>query len=86
MSGIGNPEILASHGIETRHALPAVGENLADHYISRLSWKLNADISLNNDARGVRLMGEIIRYGLTRRGMLSLPAGILPVLSAADRG
>ena len=77
LSGIGNPEILASHGIETRHALPAVGENLADHYISRLSWKLNADISLNNDARGVRLMGEIIRYGLTRRGMLSLPAGIL---------
>ena len=27
LSGIGNPAILKQHGIEVRHALPAVGEN-----------------------------------------------------------
>lgn len=31
LSGIGNPEILSSYGIEVRHANPAVGENLQDH-------------------------------------------------------
>ncbi|MGC6484376.1 MAG: GMC family oxidoreductase, partial [Candidatus Puniceispirillales bacterium] len=77
LSGIGAPQVLARHGIDTRHALPGVGEHLADHYISRLSWRLNAGISLNQKATGIPLLGEIIRYGLKRDGMLSLPAGIL---------
>ena len=77
LSGIGAPQVLARHGIDTHHALPGVGEHLADHYISRLSWRLNAGISLNQKATGIPLLGEIIRYGLKRDGMLSLPAGIL---------
>ncbi len=31
LSGIGNPELLAQHGIRTVAALPAVGDNLKDH-------------------------------------------------------
>ena len=77
LSGIGDPDILSQHGLNTHHALPAVGAHLADHYISRISWRLNADISLNQSSRGYRLIREILRYGLTRKGMLSLPAGIL---------
>ena len=34
LSGIGDPDLLATHGIRTRHALAGVGANLADHYIS----------------------------------------------------
>ena len=63
--------------LDVQHDLPGVGSNLADHYISRLSWRLRRDISLNNRAHGLGLVGEILRYGLTRRGLLSLPAGIL---------
>ena len=59
------------------HDLPGVGDNLADHFISRISWRLRRDISLNNRAHGIGLVGEILRYGFTRRGLLSLPAGIL---------
>jgi choline dehydrogenase len=77
LSGIGNPEILVQHGINPRHALPGVGENLQDHFISRISWKLSGNLSINHLSRGAALAGEIVKYALTRRGALSLPAGIL---------
>ena len=77
LSGIGQPEHLSSLGIETRHAMKGVGEYMADHYISRLSWKLKADLSINHLSRGIGLVGEVIKYLTTRRGALSLPAGIL---------
>ena len=77
LSGIGDPSILGAHGIDVKHALAGIGNNLADHYISRLSWRLKRNISLNNRARGIGLVGEVIRYGLTRRGILSLPPGVM---------
>jgi len=77
LSGIGNPDLLARHGIVPRHALAGVGENFHDHYISRLSWRLKSDISINKLAHGFGLAGQVIRYLLTRRGVLSMPAGML---------
>ena len=38
LSGIGQPERLRDLGIEVRHALPGVGENLRDHYAPRTRW------------------------------------------------
>jgi choline dehydrogenase len=35
LSGIGQPERLRDLGIEVRHELPGVGENLRDHYVRR---------------------------------------------------
>ena len=77
LSGIGNANHLQDLGITVQTPLAGVGENLADHYISRLSWQLKRNISLNNKARGISFLGEVIKYAVTRRGMLSLPAGIL---------
>ncbi len=77
LSGIGAAPRLSQLGIEVRNDLKGVGENLADHYISRLSWRLNENLSLNDTARGLPLMREVIRYVLTRRGTLSMPAGML---------
>ena len=77
LSGIGAPDHLRRRGIEVRHELSGVGSHLTDHYISRLSWRLRRNISLNNHAHGLGLATEILRYGLTRRGLLSLPAGVL---------
>jgi choline dehydrogenase len=77
LSGVGKAEHLRALGIRVMANIQGVGENLADHYISRLSWRLNEEISINRTAHGVRLLQEIIRFGLTRRGSLSLPAGIL---------
>lgn len=44
LSGIGNPDILAQHGIDVVHANPAVGENLQDHVRPGVSFELNDDI------------------------------------------
>ena len=77
LSGIGAPDLLRRHAIEVRHELSGVGSHLTDHYISRLSWRLRRNISLNNRAHGLGLAAEILRYGFTRRGLLSLPAGVL---------
>ena len=77
LSGIGNPDLLAANGITARHNLAGVGENFADHYISRLSWRLTSNISINSKAHGVALGMEVLRYLLTRRGVLSMPAGML---------
>jgi choline dehydrogenase len=38
LSGISQPERLRNLGIEVRHALPGVGENLRDHYAPRTRW------------------------------------------------
>ena len=76
-SGIGNTHHLTQIGITPIHHLHGVGENMADHYISRMSWKLNAGLSINHLSRGLHLVGEVIKYITTRRGALSLPAGIL---------
>ena len=84
LSGIGDPKILQKHGLAVTHPLSGVGEHLSDHYISRLSWQLSADLSINKNSRGLRLLGEILRFGLTRRGTLSLPAGMLAGFVKSD--
>ena len=38
LSGIGRPEVLQAAGIEVRHELRGVGENLRDHYSPRMKW------------------------------------------------
>ena len=77
LSGVGDPKRLSMLGIIPRASLVGVGENLTDHYISRLTWKLRENISLNNSMRGFPFLREILCYAFTRRGMLSLPAAIL---------
>ncbi|KIK64397.1 hypothetical protein GYMLUDRAFT_240944 [Collybiopsis luxurians FD-317 M1] len=43
LSGIGNPDVLAKHGIECIVPLPGVGENLQDHVCIRTLAELNED-------------------------------------------
>jgi len=75
LSGIGRPEVLRAHGIEVRHALDGVGENLRDHYVPRLRWDITQrGVTFNDRARGLGLAWQILRYALTRRGFLALPS------------
>lgn len=84
LSGIGQRDHLSALGIQVRSHLSGVGENLADHYISRLSWRLNQNLSLNHTAKGLPLLGQIAKYVLTRRGTLSMPAGMLAGFVRSD--
>jgi choline dehydrogenase len=73
LSGIGQPERLRNLGIEVRHALPGVGENLRDHYVPRTRWLIGKKgITFNDRGRGIRLAHEAMRYALFRQGMLAM--------------
>ncbi|MGH7116084.1 MAG: GMC family oxidoreductase, partial [Stellaceae bacterium] len=73
LSGIGQPERLRSLGIEARHPLPGIGENLRDHYAPRTRWLIGkAGITFNDRVRGLGLVHQAMRYALSRKGMLAM--------------
>src|SRR5260221_2232525 len=72
LSGIGQPERLTALGIEVRHALPGVGENLRDHYAPRTRWAIGAKgYTYNDTGRGLGLVQQAVRYAISRRGLLA---------------
>lgn len=72
VSGIGSPNHLGKIGIPVVQALPGVGENLRDHYGARIVSRIRGLQTVNERVRGWRLLKEILRYGLFRRGALAL--------------
>ncbi len=77
LSGVGQAGLLRELGIDMVHELQGVGENHHDHYLSRPMWRLTKNVSINNDARGVRLVNEVLKYVFGRKGLLTYPAGIV---------
>jgi choline dehydrogenase len=77
LSGVGQAGLLRELGIDMVHELQGVGENHHDHYLSRQMWRLTKNVSINNDARGVRLVNEVLKYVFGRKGLLTYPAGIV---------
>ena len=77
LSGIGQPELLQSLGIEVKHELRGVGENYRDHFAPRMNWRVKLPITLNEQTRGVNFVKEIIKYYTQQRGVLTFTAGIV---------
>ena len=72
ISGIGQGAIVQSLGVPLVHELPGVGENLQDHYMIGCQARLKAGTpSVNSMASGLPLLGQILKYGATRKGLLS---------------
>jgi choline dehydrogenase len=76
LSGVGQAEHLRSLGIEVVHDLPGVGENYRDHVAARMNWRVSQKVSFNERTRGLRLVGETLKYIVTRRGMLTSAAAL----------
>ena len=75
LSGIGPGELLRDHGIEVIADLPGVGENLQDHYVMAVTYRLKAGtISVNELTKGPRFIGEVLKYAFQRKGLLTLSA------------
>ncbi|MEM8615831.1 MAG: choline dehydrogenase [Pseudomonadota bacterium] len=75
LSGIGNPDLLAEHGIEVVSALPGVGENLQDHFVIGNRYRMKKDApSVNKQSRGLAMVGEVFKYLTQRKGLLTLSA------------
>ncbi|NDV86165.1 choline dehydrogenase [Aurantimonas aggregata] len=72
-SGIGDGERLRTHGLECRHHLPGVGENLQDHLQIRPIYKVHGIKTLNSEYANLfrrAMMG--VDYALRRRGPLTM--------------
>ena len=71
-SGIGRADVLKAAGVEVVHELKGVGENLQDHYMIGCQWRLKPGfVTVNELSRGPRLLGEMLKYAVARRGLLS---------------
>ena len=74
LSGVGQPDLLKSHGIDVLHDLPGVGENLLDHLHTRFNYKVNKKVTLNDILNSkARSLLAGIKYLTTRKGLLATP-------------
>ncbi|NWK97393.1 choline dehydrogenase [Sphingobium lactosutens] len=74
LSGIGPAAHLREHGIDVVLDLPGVGENLHDHVLVQHLAETDTRLSINRQMKGARLLPEIVRYVLTRNGLLTIGA------------
>ena len=72
LSGIGEGALLRSLGIEIVHELAGVGENLRDHYAPRFCARVKGIETINEQSKGVKLLGEIAKYFVGGRSILNL--------------
>jgi choline dehydrogenase len=66
LSGIGDLDHLADHGIETVHHSPEVGQNLLDHLVTPMGFEVHGD-----SLAAAEKPKQLISYLLRRRGMLT---------------
>jgi choline dehydrogenase-like flavoprotein len=70
LSGIGDRDHLAEHGIDTVHHAPEVGQNMIDHLVTVLGFDVDGD-SLADAEKPKQLINYLLRH----RGMLSSNVG-----------
>ena len=72
VSGVGPAALLKDLGVDVVHDLPAVGENLSDHYLARMTARVKNARTINERARGLSLVREVANYALRRKGLLAM--------------
>lgn len=87
LSGIGRPDVLQRLGLEVRHALPGVGENLQDHLQLRMIFGITGARTLNDRARSLwGKAGIALQYALTQSGPMAMAPSQLGIFSRSDAG
>ena len=84
LSGIGNPDILSQHGIETIVESRFVGENLQDHPLTGLCFEVRDGVATTDMIRDPSVVQAALKmYSETQSGPLASPFGgcaaMLPV-------
>ncbi|AYM14173.1 GMC-type oxidoreductase [Agrobacterium fabacearum S56] len=85
LSGIGPAGLLKRFGIEVKHDLPGVGENLQDHLQIRAVFKVGNTKTLNtlaNSVFGKAMIG--LEYALKRSGPMSMSPSQLGAFTRSD--
>jgi len=90
ISGVGPAKLLQELGVPVVHDLPAVGENLCDHYPVRLVARVKNQQTVNEQVRGLNLVKEAMKYVFTRKGVLTLSPTLVHIFwkshEAMDKG
>ncbi len=85
LSGVGQPGLLAKLGIEVRHDLPGVGENLQDHLQIRTVFKVTGAATLNQRYHNLISRAAMgLEYALRRSGPLSMAPSQLGIFAKSD--
>ncbi|MGK2940145.1 MAG: GMC family oxidoreductase [Immundisolibacter sp.] len=71
LSGIGPAEHLTGLGIDVINDLPGVGQNLREHRMMFVQFRLKQALSLNREFGGWRLVKNLLRYVLDRKGLMA---------------
>jgi len=74
LSGIGNPDVLRELGIEAKHELRGVGENLQDHFQAWVQQGVKTKAVLSEDGKFPRVVWSTLKYLFTKKGPLAMPA------------
>jgi choline dehydrogenase len=75
LSGVGPAALLRSCGIEVLADHPGVGAELQDHYQARLVYRCTEPCTVNDTVASLRRrVAAALRYGISRRGALTVPA------------
>jgi len=70
-SGIGPADHLAAMGVPVIHDSPQVGENLREHRLFMMRFRLTRPLSRNFEMKGWRLLANVLRYYLARSGPMA---------------
>ena len=82
LSGVGSGDLLQKFGISVLQDSPSVGQNLHDHTGLPMSWKLkNKEDSVNGQLKFPNLVFAAIRYFLTKRGVMAMPAASVGIFA-----
>jgi choline dehydrogenase len=91
MSGVGDPNLLRDIGVTTLVGNRSVGRNRRDHFLLSVVQRVHGITTLNERARGLTLMKEVLKYTFQGSGLLTLGTGTAacffrsrPGLSAPD--
>lgn len=71
LSGIGDPDELAAHGIEVRLPLAGVGRNLQDHVMAPLYFTRRTPGALHRHMRADRVLWDLFRARVSGTGFAS---------------
>ncbi|TPG09929.1 choline dehydrogenase [Sphingomonas oligophenolica] len=69
LSGVGDPDRLATAGVKTVHALPGVGENLQDHLDVLMNWRTRNLVTAFSTTKGLRQLAVGVEYMLRGTGL-----------------
>ncbi len=85
LSGIGPGTLLQPFGIEVRHELKSVGENLQDHLQVRCAYKVSGVKTMNERFQSlVQRAGFAAQYVLQRRGPMTMAPSQLGAFVKSD--